>query len=128
MKALLDTQILFWFAIAPERIPAKARAVIEDGANAMHFSVVSIWEVAMKRALNRPDFTVEADALRDALLADDFVEVELASRHALPVRHLPPIHRDPFDRLLLSQASVEKLTFMTTDTKLVRYPGDILTV
>lgn len=85
------------------------------------------WRI-FKRAPNRPDFTVEPDVLRNDLIASHYGEIDPSGRHCPPVRHLPPIHRNPFDRVLPSQASIERLTFMTSAKILARYPRDIMLV
>ena len=109
----------------PERMPPKARDVIGDPSGVLAFSVVSVWEVTIKAALDREDFDVDPPRLREKFLAAGYRELEIAGRHALAVGKLPNIHRDPFDRLLLAQAACEGATLLTVDRQLARYPGDI---
>jgi PIN domain nuclease of toxin-antitoxin system len=109
--------------IAPERLSEQARQIIEDRANELTFSAISIWEVAIKRGLGRADFQVDAADLRDVLLGDGFRQLDFTAVHGLAVQTLPPIHRDPFDRALLAQARAEELALMTADAQLGRYPG-----
>lgn len=125
MRLLLDTQLLLWTAIWPGRVAAAARRMIEDPANDVHFSVVSIWEVAIKRSLGRTDFTVDSHVLRRALLDAGYVEVVVEGTHAVAVETLPLLHKDPFDRLLVAQATVEGIVLLTSDAGLARYPGPI---
>ena len=128
MNLLLDTQLVVWLSVATHRLPARARDLIQDPANVVYFSVVSIWEVAIKRSLNRPDFTLDPFDLRQTLLAADFAELQVTGPHAAQVVGLPRIHGDPFDRLLLAQAYVEGVQLVTIDKVLARYPGPILHV
>ncbi len=129
MKLLLDTHLLLW-AANPDggsagAMPSAAAALIDDEQNLLHFSAASIWEVAIKSARGRADFAVDPHLLRRGLLDNDYVEIVVTSEHAAAVSSLPPIHKDPFDRLLAAQASVEGLTLLTLDAELARYPGPI---
>lgn len=125
MKLLLDTHLLLWAAACPERLTAAARALIEAPENELVFSVASIWEVAIKRGLGRDDFQVSPPVLRRGLLDNGYGELPITSQHAVAVEGLPPIHRDPFDRMLVAQATVEGITLLTTDPLVARYPGPI---
>jgi PIN domain nuclease of toxin-antitoxin system len=124
---LLDTQILLWAANG-DPMSALASAIIADPANRLTFSAVSIWEVAIKSGLGRPDFEANPSALRRGLLDNGYQELSITSAHAAAVIHLPPIHKDPFDRLLLAQAQVEGLILLTADAVLAGYPGAITRV
>jgi PIN domain nuclease of toxin-antitoxin system len=125
MKLLLDTHILLWAAAQPGKLPADARALIEDANNELLFSPVSLWEVAIKRALGRSDFTVDARLLRRGLLDNGYNELPVTSQHAVAIDALPPIHKDPFDRMLMAQSLVEGITLVTADPLLERYSGPI---
>lgn len=125
MRLLLDTHVLLWALVTPERLPADARDALEDSANKVYFSAANIWEIAIKRALERPDFTVEPDAARDAALSLGFEELPVTGLHAAQVRHLPPLHRDPFDRLLIGQARCEPLLLVTDDAVVAEYGSGI---
>ncbi len=125
MKLLLDTHLLLWAAGSEGKMSAEAAALIDDDANLLHFSAASIWEVAIKSALGRADFSVDPHLLRRGLLDNGYVEVAVTSEHAAAVGSLPPIHKDPFDRLLVAQAAIEGLTLLTVDAELARYPGPI---
>lgn len=89
------------------------------------FSAASVWEVAIKSALGRDDFSVDPRVLRRALLDNGYVELAISGAHAAAVLDLPPIHRDPFDRLLVAQAQVEGIALLTADATVARYPGPI---
>ena len=93
--------------------------------HALVFSAVSLWEVAIKTGIGRPDFQVDPRVLHRALLDGGYEELPIAGRHAAAVVSLPPIHRDPFDRLLVAQAMVEGMTLLTTDETVAAYPGPI---
>ena len=125
MKLLLDTHVLIWAAGLPDRLSANARELIADADNELFFSAASLWEIAIKSGLGREDFTVDARLLRRGLLDNGYSELPVASEHAVAVDGLPPIHRDPFDRLLIAQAMVEGITLLTADELVARYPGPV---
>ena len=125
MRILLDTHVLLWAAGMPERLPTGARALIEDAANDLYFSAASLWEVAIKRGLGRDDFRVDPRLLRRALLENGHAELAVTGAHAVAVDLLPPIHGDPFDRLLVAQAQIEAMTLLTADEIVARYPGPV---
>ena len=118
---LLDTQLLLWWAIEPNRLPATIRSLVADPLQPLVLSVVSLWEVAIKSSLGRADFQVEAAALRLGLLGQGFRELPVRAEHVLAVQHLPWIHHDPFDRLLVVQAQVEGFRFLSADRTLAAY-------
>jgi PIN domain nuclease of toxin-antitoxin system len=128
MKLLLDTHLLLWAAGKPDRLPATARSLIEDPANEPLFSAASLWEVAIKRGLGRADFQVDARLLRRGLLDNGYGELPIVSDHVVATESLPPIHKDPFDRVLVAQATVEGITLLTSDSLVAQYPGPIRTV
>jgi len=125
MKLLLDTHLLIWVAIKPGKLPPIARALIDDPDNLPMFSAASLWEIAIKRALGRDDFDVDARALRHNLLHNGYSELPIDGEHAVAVDALPAIHKDPFDRILIAQAIVESITLLTADAIVARYPGPI---
>ena len=130
MKLLLDTHVLLWAAGAPKRLPRAARTLLEDEANDLLFSAASLWEGAIKQALGkqqlgREDFRVDARLLRRGLLDNGYAELAVTGAHAAALDLLPPLHTDPFDRMLIAQAVVEGITLVTADAILGRYPGPI---
>lgn len=125
MKLLLDTHLLLWAAGAPKRLPAAARRLLGDARNELLFSVASLWEIVIKRSLGRDDFRVDPRLLRRGLLENGYFELPVSGEHALAVDGLPPLHKDPFDRLLVAQAQVESVTLLTADPLLGRYPGPV---
>ena len=125
MKLLPDTHLLLWLADGSPELPAAAQALMGDLDNDVVFSVASLWEVAIKFALGRPEFQVDPRLLRRGLLDNGYAELTITARHALATGALPSIHKDPFDRLLIAQATVEGITLLTVDATLLRYPGPI---
>ncbi len=125
MKLLLDTHVLLWAAGEPSRLSASARRLINAAANEPLFSVASLWEIAIKRGLGRKDFQVDARLLRRGLLDNGYSELPIMSDHVVAVEDLPAIHKDPFDRLLVAQATVEGITLLTLDLVVAQYPGPI---
>ena len=121
MNLLLDTHILLWAAGQPEKLPPRAQALLLDAAHELFFSPVSLWEVTIKRALDRADFRADPRRLWRMLLANGYRELPVTSEHTIAVDALPPLHRDPFDRLLLAQARVEGFELVTADHALAVY-------
>ncbi|MBV9113086.1 MAG: type II toxin-antitoxin system VapC family toxin [Hyphomicrobiales bacterium] len=121
MKLLLDTHLLLWVAEGSKRMPAGTRTLIENRDNVLVFSVASLWEIAIKSGLNRQSFEVNARALRRGLIDSGFQELPILSEHAVAIDDLPPIHKDPFDRILISQARVEGITLLTNDRIVSKY-------
>jgi PIN domain nuclease of toxin-antitoxin system len=128
MKLLLDTHLLLWAARKPNRLPATARKLIDNPANELLFSAASVWEVAIKRGLGRSDFQADPRLLRRGLLDNGYTELPILSDHVVAMESLPPIHKDPFDRLLVAQATVEGITFLTADSIVAEYPGPVRSV
>lgn len=125
MKILLDTHLLLWAAGLPDELPAIVRELLEDNTHEPFFSAASLWEVAIKQNLGRDDFRVDARVLRRGLLDNGYSELAIASEHAVFIQSLPLIHKDPFDRILVAQATVEGITMYTSDTLVAQYPGPI---
>jgi PIN domain nuclease of toxin-antitoxin system len=102
-----------------------ARALLDDPQNQPMFSSASLWEIAIKSGLGRDDFQVDARLLRRGLLDNGYGELPVTSEHAVAIDGLPPIHRDPFDRLLVAQSMVEGITLLTTDPLVAQYPAPV---
>jgi PIN domain nuclease of toxin-antitoxin system len=102
--------------------------LINNPDNELLFSAASLWEVAIKRGLGREDFKVDARLLRRGLLNNGYSELPIISDHFVATESLPPIHKDPFDRVLVAQATVEGITLLTIDSLVSQYPGPIRTV
>jgi PIN domain nuclease of toxin-antitoxin system len=125
MKLLLDTHLLLWAVGEPDRLSPKAHDLIENPENELLFSAASLWEIAIKRGLGRDDFQVDTRLLRRGLLDNDYSELPIVSDHVVAIESLPPIHKDPFDRVLVAQATVEGITLLTTDTVVAQYPSPV---
>lgn len=125
MKLLLDTHLLIWAAESAARVPRRARSLMSAPGNELLFSVASLWEIAIKSKLNRRDFQVDPRVLRRGLIDNGYQELPILSEHAVAIDSLPLIHKDPFDRLLIAQATVEGITLLTDDATVGRYPGPI---
>ncbi|MGL4280438.1 MAG: type II toxin-antitoxin system VapC family toxin [Albidovulum sp.] len=123
MNLLLDTHLLLWAAARDDQMTPTADALIKDPANRLAFSVASLWEVAIKRSLNRPDFRTDPGVLRAGLLANGYEELAIEGRHTLALATLPPLHGDPFDRMLLAQAMAEGMVLLTADRQVAAYGG-----
>jgi PIN domain nuclease of toxin-antitoxin system len=126
MKLLPDTQILIWAADSPGVLPDKARDLLSNPDNGIFFSTASLWEVAIKFGLNRPDFRVDPSILHQGLINNGFQELCICARHTIAVNELPNLHKDPFDRLLIAQARVEGMTLLTCDAQIAAYHGPVL--
>ncbi|MFZ0314725.1 MAG: type II toxin-antitoxin system VapC family toxin [Candidatus Korobacteraceae bacterium] len=125
MRLLLDTHLLLWAAGEPKRLSASARRLINDLENQLLFSAASLWEIAIKSGLGRKDFQADARLLRRGLLDNGYRELPITSHHVVGTESLPPIHKDPFDRVLVAQATVEGVTLLTGDPTVARYPGPV---
>ena len=125
MKLLLHTYLLLWAAGEPDRLSAEARSLIENPENELLFRAASLWETAIKRRLGPNDFKVDARLLRRGLLDNGYSELPIVSDHVVAIESLPTLHKDPFDRVLVAQATVEGVTLLTVDSLVAQYPGPI---
>jgi PIN domain nuclease of toxin-antitoxin system len=121
LNLLLDTHLLLWVASEPQRLSAKARALLLDPASHLVFSSASLWEISIKNGLERSDFNVDLRRLWRMLLVNGYRELPVTSEHAVAVNDLPLLHKDPFDRILVAQARVEGLTLLTADKMVAKY-------
>ena len=125
MRLLLDTHLLLWTIAESRRLSAAARALIGETENELTFSSVSLWEVAIKAGRGRRNFRIDVSSLRRSLFDNDYAELPVTGAHAVALDSLPPIHRDPFDRMLVAQAIAEGMTLVTSDSAVAKYPGPI---
>jgi PIN domain nuclease of toxin-antitoxin system len=109
----------------PHRLSKLATSLLIDNDNQLFFSALSIWEVAIKATLGRKDFDFDPSKLRRGLLNNGYVELPVVSEHAIAVQSLPILHKDPIDRLLVAQATVEGITLLTSDRQVAKYPGPV---
>jgi len=125
MKLLLDTHLLLWAANGFEYLPPVAQTLMSNPENELFFSVASLWEIVIKCGLGREDLKVDPRILRRGLLDNGYSELPILSEHVVVIGNLPPIHKDPFDRLLVAQAIAEGITLLTADAHVARYPGSV---
>ena len=121
MRLLLDTHLLLWAAASSGRLSPETRSAIEDPRNEVHYSAASVWEIAIKNALRRKDFQVDLSRLHASFHIMGLTELPVRAEHAVGVTELPPIHRDPFDRVLVAQSVVEAMVLLTNDAVLAQY-------
>ena len=119
MRLLLDSHALHWAVLEPGKLRAATVDVVSDPANAVYFSAVSLWELAIKRAKGR--FSFDDREMLDVMAEQGFDEVPILTRHGLEAAALPPHHADPFDRMLIAQARLEGLTLVTSDRQFWQY-------
>ncbi|MCL2214725.1 MAG: type II toxin-antitoxin system VapC family toxin [Treponema sp.] len=119
MRLLIDTHLLLW--AANDTLPKEAVPYFIKSDNELFFSSASIWEIAIKRSLNRPDFQVNPNDLYCGLVNNGYSELMITCYHSLLVSHLPPYHKDPFDRILIAQAMAENLTLISSDKAVSQY-------
>ena len=118
-RLLIDTHALLWWLEDPSTLSVEARSAILDARNEVLVSSATVWEIIIKQALGKLD---APDDLEEAIAACRFVALPVTIPHALAIRTLPAIHRDPFDRMLIAQAQVERLEIVTRDTAIRSYP------
>jgi len=118
---LLDTHILIWAAISPDKISSELASLLSDPSNHLYFSSASIWEISIKESLGKRDFHVSSNKLHDGLVENGYKEIKVSALHAMGVIKLPFIHRDPFDRILVATAIWENMPLLTNDSTLSPY-------
>jgi PIN domain nuclease of toxin-antitoxin system len=128
MNLLLDTHILLWAAGDPAKLSESACDMLLDTQNALFFSAANLWEIVIKNSLKREDFKVDPYRLRKMLVINGYTELAITSEHVLRVDSLPPLHKDPFDRILVAQARSEGMCLLTVDSALVEYGDPVLAV
>lgn len=127
MRALLDTHTFLWWITDSPQLSSRAREIISDGNNSFYFSVASSWEIAIKAGLGRLTVPGDLESFLTEQLSRNALEVmPVHLSHALRVHSLPFHHRDPFDRLLVAQAMVERLSLLSADSQLSRYPVEVI--
>ena len=123
MRFLVDTHLLLW--AANDELSGEAVPYFANNDNELFFSPASIWEVVIKRGLNRAGFQINPNDFYCGLLNNGYNELTITSSHALLVAHLPPHHKDPFDRILIAQAMAEGLTLLSSDETVSQYSNVI---
>jgi PIN domain nuclease of toxin-antitoxin system len=118
MNLLLDTHVLLWWLNDDPELSDKARAVVADGHNVVFISAASVWEIRIKQHLGKLRLP---KSFREVLDRQPFMELPVTAEHAHAVFGLPDHHRDPFDRMLVAQAKVERLAIVTRDERIKQY-------
>jgi len=125
MNFILDTHIILWWLDDNDSLPKKYRQEIADRNNICFVSAASVWEISIKSAIGKLDIP---DNYLEVLLDQNFREIPISWQHANKVRYLPMHHKDPFDRLLIAQAIVEDLMFLSVDKIISKYDVKILAI
>jgi PIN domain nuclease of toxin-antitoxin system len=127
MKVLLDTHAFLWWITEDRRLSARAREVMTEGGNDLLLTAASGWEIAIKASLGRITLPVPiARFLSEQLHRNGIGTLPIEMSHALRVHALSLLHRDPFDRLLVAQAQLEKLRILTSDPQIAQYDVETL--
>jgi len=127
VKYLLDTSVFLWSLGAREKLNSKAAALLSSSASQIYFSAASSWEIAIKHALGKIKLpTAPIEFIPQATREMGFANLDITTAHALAAGDLPPHHRDPFDRMLISQARAEEMALLTADRTLQQYDVEIL--
>lgn len=122
MRLLLDSHVALWWLAGDTKIGPHTAERLRT-ADLVCFSPVTVWELGIKRALGKIQYP---DGLTEALLDAGFNELPITSKHAELAASLPNNHRDPFDRMLIAQATIESLTLVTADTDMATYDVDVI--
>ena len=128
MRILLDTHLLLWAVGNSHRLPNSVREELEDPSNALFCSAASLWEIAIKTMLRRPDFAIDIRAFRKALRSMSVDELPVVGDHIGTLPDLPDLHRDPFDRLLVAQSLAEPMSLWTNDRVVAQYSDSVTLV
>ena len=128
MRLLLDTQIVLWALTGSARLGAMAHDLIADTGNEIYVSTASIWEIAIKHALGRGQMPVSGARAAELCAAAGYRELPVAWRHAVVVESLPPLHADPFDRILVAQATAEPMRLLSRDATVASYGAIVMAV
>jgi PIN domain nuclease of toxin-antitoxin system len=128
VRLLLDTQVMLWALTGSARLGKAARRLIVDPANEIYVSTASIWEIAIKHALGRGDMPVSGARAAELCAAAGYRELPVSWHHAVAVETLPPLHADPFDRILVAQATAEPMRLLSRDAAVAAYGAMVMAV
>jgi len=123
MKLLLDTNALIWWFEDPALLTSESRKAIRNGENSVYVSAAAVWEISIKKSLGKLQAPDDIDV---QIMKENFIPLPIAITHALAVGNLPPYHQDPFDRIQIVQAKLEKLTIVTRDKNIKRYDVPVI--
>lgn len=128
MNLLLDTHVALWAITDSPRLATKARDLIANPANTVWVSVASLWEITIKHSLGRGDMPITGAQAKAWFEQSGYQLLNIEAPHVLGVAELPPLHNDPFDRLLVAQALAEPLRLITHDAQVARYSDSIIAI
>ena len=117
MNYLLDTHTFLWFLEGNNSLSSKARIIIEDADNTIYVSIASIWEIAIKISISKLKLSVNLEEVKTEIVKNNFEILPLDFEHIIELTNLEQIHKDPFDRIIISQAISEKCTIISKDSK-----------
>lgn len=128
MRLLLDTHIALWAITDNPKLPPQARALILAPENEIYVSAASVWEISIKHALGRHTIPISGEEARRYFAEAGYIALPISDQHAAATESLPPLHADPFDRILVAQALTEPLKLVTHDATVAAYSNSILLV
>ena len=121
MKYLLDTHVIIWMVDDSPKLPLAVRKIIENSDNEVAICTISLWEIAIKMNIGKLTLSLTFDELIDVLRSGDFNFIQIEDECLSYLSRLPLLHKDPFDRLLISTAIFNKLAFITMDENIHKY-------
>ncbi len=128
MNLLLDTHILLWALAENDKLPAKAKELILNKANTIIFSIASMWEIAIKHQIKPEAISLSGTQFLHYCEQSGYSRISIKDRHIIELEKLPPIHKDPFDRILIAQAVSENMTLITHNKIIASYNLQEITV
>ena len=128
MKYLLDTQVVIWALENNPKLSKSLKQTINDPAHDIFITVVSLWEIAIKRSIGKLDLNYELEDIQSQITHGQVKTLPITMKHLIAVESLEFVgkHRDPFDRLIVSQAIVEEMTLISSDPQFKNYPVELL--
>ena len=128
MKYLLDTHIMLWAGLDVKRLSRKAKSILENPANVLYFSPISLWEISIKHEKHPEQMAITSERAREIAIKMGFIELPVRSRHGVDIAKLPDLHNDPFDRMLITQARSDGLLLLSHDNKVIAYGESVVRV
>jgi PIN domain nuclease of toxin-antitoxin system len=127
MRALLDTHAFIWWVTDDSQLSSIAYSIIADPSNELFLSSASAWEIVIKVRLGKLSLPEPPETyIPSRLRINKFQSLPIQMIHALQVANLPDLHRDPFDRIIIAQSQVKKMSILTVDSQIIQYPVDII--
>jgi len=128
MNLLLDTHTFIWWSCNPEKLPSNLLSLLKNPGNTLFLSTASTWEVQIKIGIGKLSFTEDWEKIVTREIKNNFIKIiPITLAHTFTLKKLPPIHKDPFDRMLIAQVLTENFTIATNDSFIKQYP-DIQTI